>query len=56
MCWGKGGTELMEVTNQFLVQLETHAMRGSPKAWNQTLESQRPMIEPNIIGRKIKCQ
>jgi hypothetical protein len=28
--WGKGGTELVGVAHQWLVQLETHAMRGGP--------------------------
>lgn len=29
LCWGKGGTELLVVTNQRLVQLNTQTMRGS---------------------------
>lgn len=59
-CWGKSCAETVGVTNQWLVQLETHAMKGStspilPKgprtrAWI----AQRPVIEPYTNCKKRK--
>lgn len=56
--WGIGGSENVGVANQWLVQLETHAMRGNSPL---TLPgrprgriSQRPRIESNTTGKK--CQ
>lgn len=49
----------MEVANQWLVQLETHAMRGSPPLtlpggpWSRGWIGQKPMIHPNTTRKKV---
>ena len=50
----KGGTEIVKVTKQTLIQCETHYMRGNlsmtlPRGW----ASQRPRIEESMAD-KIK--
>ena len=59
MSWGKSGTEVVGMANQWLVQLETHdVMRGSPPltlpggAGTWGCIAQRSRIEPSTI-RKI---
>ena len=53
MFWGSGGTELVEVTNQWLVLLEVHTMSRGPcltlDGWPGTRRwsAQRPRIDPN---------
>ena len=60
MCWGKGGTELVGVANQWLAQLKTHPMRGSTgltlprgpgtRGWI----GQRPRIETAWLAKQNK--
>lgn len=60
MYWCNDGAELVEVANQCLVELEANATKESPcptlPGWPKTRDmiSQRPRIEANSLGKKIK--
>jgi hypothetical protein len=54
----KGCTEIVGITNEWLVHLETQATRGSPALTlpggpgTRSWITQRPRIEPNTSGNK----
>ena len=50
MCWGQGGSGIVGVTKDCLVQPETQAMRGSPSL---TLPRVPEAFEPSELGEKM---
>jgi hypothetical protein len=61
MCWDKGGKDIVGVANQWLIQIETHDMRGNPSVTltagpdTRGRMAQRPRIEPNTPRKKSEC-
>lgn len=59
ICSGNCGTKFVRVVNQKLVQLEAHAMRGSPwlslagRTGTSVWIAQRPKTEPDITRKKV---
>lgn len=49
MCWGRDGIEIVKVDNQWLVQLETHALEEAYASY--CLDSLKPEAEwPRDLG------